>query len=213
MKKINKGDLGQEVYDLFDSYVHSKISRRDFMDRVSQYAVGGLTAAAILDYLSPQYAVAQQVRAGDTRLDEQYVEYPSPQGGGTIKGLLATPAGNDAKLPGVVVVHENRGLNPHIEDVCRQARLETHGRLLLRAPALAGPLHPYHHPRRPVRANSEGATSSLLAPKNGYTTCSGIDSTSIGIWVCWSSGWALVWGFCFSMDGANSSVGRSGGLV
>ena len=123
MKKLKNEDLGQEVFDLFDSYVHSQISRREFMDRVSKYAVGGLTVAAILDYLSPQYASAQQVRAGDPRLDEAYIEYPSPKGGGTIRGLLSTPAGNETQLPGVVVVHENRGLNPHIEDVARRAGL------------------------------------------------------------------------------------------
>ena len=72
MKKIKNGELGQEVFDLFDHYVHGKISRREFMERVSQYAVGGLTVAAIIDYLSPNYATAQQVRAGDPRLDEEY---------------------------------------------------------------------------------------------------------------------------------------------
>ena len=123
MREIRSEDLGQEVFDLFDRYVHSEISRREFMDRVSQYAVGGLTVAAIVDFLSPKYASAQQVRSGDPRLDEQYVEYASPKGGGTIRGLLVTPAGNEAELPGVVVVHENRGLNPHIEDVCRRAGL------------------------------------------------------------------------------------------
>ncbi len=123
MNEIKNEDLGQEVFDLFDSYVHSKISRRDFMDRVSKYAVGGLTVGAILDYLSPKYASAQQVRAGDQRLDEEYIEYESPKGGGTIRGLLSTPADNEAKLPGIVVVHENRGLNPHIEDVSRRAGL------------------------------------------------------------------------------------------
>ena len=123
MKEIKNEDLGQEVFDLFDSYVHSKISRRDFMDRVAKYAVGGLTVGAILEYLSPKYASAQQVRAGDPRLDEEYIEYQSPKGGGTIRGLLSTPAANEAKLPGIVVVHENRGLNPHIEDVSRRAGL------------------------------------------------------------------------------------------
>ena len=123
MKKIKNGELGQEVFDLFDHYVHGKISRREFMERVSQYAVGGLTVAAIIDYLSPNYAVAQQVRAGDPRLDEEYIEYDSPKGGGRIRGLLSMPAGNESRLPGVVVVHENRGLNLHIEDVCRRAGL------------------------------------------------------------------------------------------
>ena len=123
MKKIKNGELGQEVFDLFDNYVHGKISRREFMERVSQYAVGGLTVAAIIDYLSPNYATAQQVRAGDPRLDEEYIEYESPKGGGRMRGLLSMPAGNESGLPGVVVVHENRGLNPHIEDVCRRAGL------------------------------------------------------------------------------------------
>ena len=104
MKEIKNEDLGQEVFDLFDSYVHSKISRRDFMDRVSKYAVGGLTVGAILEYLSPKYASAQQVRAGDPRLDEQYIEYSSPKGGGTIRGLLSTPADNEAKLGLIKVV-------------------------------------------------------------------------------------------------------------
>ncbi len=123
MKEIKNEDLGPEVFDLFDKYVHGKINRRAFLDRASKYAVGGLTATAILDYLSPNYASAQQVRAGDDRLDDTYIEYNSPEGGGTIRGLLSTPAGNDTKLPGIVVVHENRGLNPHIEDVSRRAGL------------------------------------------------------------------------------------------
>ncbi len=123
MKKIKNGELGQEVFDLFDNYVHGKISRREFMERVSRYAVGGLTVAAIIDYLSPNYATAQQVRAGDPRLDEEYIEYESPKGGGRMRGLLSMPAGNESRLPGLVVVHENRGLNPHIEDVCRRAGL------------------------------------------------------------------------------------------
>ena len=121
MKEIKKDDLDKEVLDLFDKYVHGNINRRSFLDRVSKYAVGGLTATAILEYLSPKYANAQQIRADDARLDSEYVEYESPKGGGTIRGLLSTPAGNEAKLPGVVVVHENRGLNPYIEDVSRRA--------------------------------------------------------------------------------------------
>ncbi len=123
MKNIENGQLGQEVFDLFDRYVHGKIDRREFMERVSRYAVGGLTVTAIIDYLSPNYAAAQQVRSGDPRLDEEYVEYDSPKGGGRMRGLLSMPVGNESRLPGVVVVHENRGLNPHIEDVCRRAGL------------------------------------------------------------------------------------------
>ena len=121
MKKIRNEDLNPEVFKLFDQYVHGQIDRRGFLDRTKQYAVGGLTAGAILDYLSPKYATAQQIEAGDSRLDSEYVEYDSPKGAGKMRGLLSQPAGNTAKLPGIVVVHENRGLNPHIEDVGRRA--------------------------------------------------------------------------------------------
>jgi carboxymethylenebutenolidase len=121
MKKIKNEDLGQEVFDLFDSYVHSKINRREFMEQVSRYALGGLSAAAIFDYLSPKYAEAQQIKADDFRLNSEYIEYESPEGAGTMRGLLSRPVDNEEKLPGIVVVHENRGLNPHIEDVARRA--------------------------------------------------------------------------------------------
>ncbi len=140
MKKIKNEDLDKEVFALFDRYVHGQINRRAFLDRVSRYAVGGLTAAAILDYLSPKYATAQQVQAGDPRLDSDYVEYESPRGGGTIRGLLSTPAGNQDRLPGVVVVHENRGLNPHIEDVSRRAGLAN---FIALAPDALSPLGGY----------------------------------------------------------------------
>ncbi len=122
-KKIRKEDISQEVYDLFDNYVHSRIDRREFMDKVSNYAVGGLTAAAIFDFLSPNYKDAIQIRANDPRLRSEFIEYNSPKGGGKIRGLLSRPDNTTGKLPGVVVVHENRGLNPHIEDVGRRAGL------------------------------------------------------------------------------------------
>jgi len=123
MKKLTNEDLGPEVFDLFDQYVHSRINRREFMERVSRYAVGGVTATAIYDYLSPNYAEAQQIKADDPRVQSEYIVYQSPKGGGQIRGLLCRPAGNEDKLPGVVVVHENRGLNPHIEDVARRTAL------------------------------------------------------------------------------------------
>ncbi|MCI5081623.1 MAG: dienelactone hydrolase family protein [Saprospiraceae bacterium] len=121
MKKIKKNDIKQEVFDLFDAYVHSKIERREFMEKISMYAVGGLTVPALLDYLMPKYQERQQIRANDPRLQSKYITYNSPQGAGQMKGLLAMPKKMDGKLPGIVVVHENRGLNPHIEDVCRRA--------------------------------------------------------------------------------------------
>ncbi len=121
MNKIKNEDLGQEVFDLFDSYVHSKINRREFMEQVSKYAFGGLTAAAIYEYLAPKYAEAQQIKANDPRLNSEYIEYKSPKGAGRMRGLLSRPVNSKAQLPGIVVVHENRGLNPHIEDVARRA--------------------------------------------------------------------------------------------
>jgi carboxymethylenebutenolidase len=123
MKKISNDDLSPEVFDLFDQYVHSHINRREFMERVSRYAVGGLTAAAIYDYLAPKYTQAQQIRANDPRVHSEYIWYQSPKGGGKIRGLLTHPAGKKGKLPGIVVVHENRGLNPYIEDVARRVAL------------------------------------------------------------------------------------------
>lgn len=122
MKKIRKGDLRPEVFELFDQYVHSKIDRRQFVEGMSTYAVGGLTVAAMLEYLLPKYK-KQQIKQDDPRLKSEFIEYESPQGGGRIKALLSRPADAGSKLPGIVVVHENRGLNPHIEDVGRRAGL------------------------------------------------------------------------------------------
>lgn len=122
MKKAS--DYDQEVLDLYNLYVHSKINRREFLDRASRFAVGGLTATAILDSLQPRYAEAQQVSPDDPRITTQYVEYDSPDGYGAIRALQAAPANVQGKLPAVLVVHENRGLNPYIEDVTRRAALE-----------------------------------------------------------------------------------------
>lgn len=117
-------NLKQEVYDLFDSYVHSKIDRRKFIAKLSVYAVGGLTVTSILAFLLPKYAEAQLVKMDDPRLKSEFIEYESPKGAGKMRGLLTRPARSAKKLPGIVVVHENRGLNPHIEDVARRAALE-----------------------------------------------------------------------------------------
>jgi len=120
-KKISAKDLSQDVYDLFDEYVHSAMGRREFMNRLTIYATVGLSTAAIADFLLPKYAEANQIDPKDSRLRSEYIEYTSPKGAGTMKGLLTRPAKADSKLPGIVVVHENRGLNPHIEDVARRA--------------------------------------------------------------------------------------------
>ncbi|HCM76941.1 MAG TPA: dienelactone hydrolase [Cytophagales bacterium] len=124
MKEIKKENINQEVFDLYDKYAHSKIDRRSFMEELKAHAVGGITVAGLLAFLLPKYATAQQIKQNDPRLKTEYIEYDSPKGAGKMRGLLARPAGNTRKLGGIVVVHENRGLNPHIEDVARRAALE-----------------------------------------------------------------------------------------
>jgi carboxymethylenebutenolidase len=117
---MKASDFDQGLLDLFDQYVHGGVSRREFLDRAKVFAVGGLTAAGLLETLSPRYALAQQVAPDDSRITAEYIEYDSPQGYGKVKGLLARPANASGKMPGVVVIHENRGLNPYIEDVVRR---------------------------------------------------------------------------------------------
>ncbi|HEV7349004.1 dienelactone hydrolase family protein [Telluribacter sp.] len=123
MSQIKKEDIKQEVYDLYDDYAHNRIDRRDFTQKLSAYAVGGITVASLMSFLMPDYKGAVQIKADDPRLQSDYVTYQSPKGGGAIKALLSKPAGATKPLGAVVVVHENRGLNPHIEDVARRAAL------------------------------------------------------------------------------------------
>jgi len=124
MKKIKKEDLKQEVFDLYDDYAHNKLNRKQFLEKLSLYAVGGLTLPSLLNFISPNYLDTMLVAADDPNLDSKMIDYKSPKGGGTISGLLSLPNNTDKKLPGIVVVHENRGLNPYIEDVGRRAALE-----------------------------------------------------------------------------------------
>ncbi|MEM6764159.1 MAG: dienelactone hydrolase family protein [Bacteroidota bacterium] len=120
MSNLRKEDIKQEVFDLYDDYAHNKIDRREFTKRLSAYAVGGLTVSSLMSFIMPDYQKVQ-VAQDDPRLTVETIEYDSPKGGGTIKGQLAMPAETDGKLPGIVVVHENRGLNPYIADVGRRA--------------------------------------------------------------------------------------------
>lgn len=120
---IKKEDIKQEVFDLYDDYAHNRVSRRDFMEKLSIYAVGSLTVASLMSFLTPDYKNTLQVKADDPRLAADYITYTSEKGGGTIKALLSKPADKTGKLGGIVVVHENRGLNPYIEDVARRAAL------------------------------------------------------------------------------------------
>ncbi|MDX3906959.1 MAG: YghX family hydrolase [Pigmentiphaga sp.] len=120
MARLTAKDFHPELLELYDYYVHGKISRRDFLDRAGKFAVGGLTAGGILGLLSPDYAMAQQVSFTDPDIVAEYITYPSPKGHGTVRGYLVRPAKAAGKVAGVVVVHENRGLNPYIEDVARR---------------------------------------------------------------------------------------------
>lgn len=124
MERKKAGDFPPEVLKLFDGYIHGAIGRREFLDRAARYAVGGFTAAAMLESLKPDYALAQQVAKDDARIKTEYLTYPSPHGSGTMRGYLARPANAAGRLPGVVVIHENRGLNPYIEDVARRLAIE-----------------------------------------------------------------------------------------
>ncbi len=123
MKRLTAADFDPEVLKLFDGYVHGRLTRRDFLARAARYAAGGATAATLLAQLSPSFA-APLVTPADARLKTGYQEFPSPQGYGTVRGYLAMPANAKGKLPAVLVVHENRGLNPHIEDIARRLALE-----------------------------------------------------------------------------------------
>jgi carboxymethylenebutenolidase len=124
MERKTAQDFDQDLLILFDAYVHGDIDRRGFLDRATKFAVGGMTAGMLLDALSPRFAEAQQVPADDKRLKTERIEYASPKGYGKMGGYLVRPASATGKLPGVLVIHENRGLNPHIEDVTRRVALD-----------------------------------------------------------------------------------------
>jgi carboxymethylenebutenolidase len=124
MQRKTAADFDQELLILFDAYVHGGIDRRGFLERAQKFAVGGVTASMLLASLSPNFAAAQVVPKDDKRLKTEMLTYASPTGSGTMKGYLAMPANATGKLPGILVVHENRGLNPHIEDITRRLALD-----------------------------------------------------------------------------------------
>ena len=124
MTRLTAKDFQPEVLQLFDRYVHGDISRRGFLDRAATLAGSAAAAAGLLAALNPQFAQAQQVAAGDARLQTRYQVFEAPDGNGVVRGYLARPAGVSGKLPTVLVIHENRGLNPHIEDITRRLALD-----------------------------------------------------------------------------------------
>jgi carboxymethylenebutenolidase len=141
MHKLDKSQIDRRVFSLYDDYAHNRMDRRTFIDRLSAFAVGGITVPLLLRSVLPDYENTLQVQPDDERLRSETVSYDSPDGGGgEMKGLLTRPAGKTKRRPAIVVVHENRGLNPHIEDVARRAALE--GFLVL-APDALTPLGGY----------------------------------------------------------------------
>jgi carboxymethylenebutenolidase len=124
--RMKASQFPPEVMKLFDGYVHGFLSRRDFLDRAGRYAIGGFTAAAMLESLRPDFALAEEVKKDDPRIHAEYLAYASPRGSGTMRGYFVRPAGAPGKLPGVIVIHENRGLNPYIEDVARRLALQNY---------------------------------------------------------------------------------------
>ena len=124
MQRKTTADFDQELLDIFNQYIHGGIDRRGFLQRAQKFAVGGVTASMLLASLSPDYAIGQVVPKDDKRVKTEMLTYASPAGSGTMKGYLAMPANASGKLPGVVVIHENRGLNPHIEDIARRLALD-----------------------------------------------------------------------------------------
>ncbi len=118
--RLTAKDFDQELLDLYDFYVHGKITKREFLEGAGKFAVGGMTAMGLYNLLAPKYALAEQVSRDDPGIAADYIEYDSPNGHGKVRGYLVKPAGASGKLPAVLVVHENRGLNPYIEDVARR---------------------------------------------------------------------------------------------
>ena len=124
MNQLKKEDISQEVFDLYDDYAHNKLTRKQFLEKLSLFAVGAITLPALLSFISPNYIDSIIIKEDDPRLESKMITYNSPNGGLKIDGLLSIPKDKKGKIPGIVVVHENRGLNPYIKDVGRIAALE-----------------------------------------------------------------------------------------
>ncbi|MSU22978.1 MAG: dienelactone hydrolase family protein [Opitutus sp.] len=203
MERKTAQEFDQELLYLYDYYVHGQIDRRTFLERAAKFAVGGLTALALLEMLNPHYAFAAEVPKDDQRVKSDYVKYPSPEGSGEMRGLFAKPAKATGKLPGVIVVHENRGLNPYIEDVARRVALAG---FVAFAPDALYPLGGYpgtDDEGRTMQSKLDGKkiTEDFVAATNflhGYADCNG----AIG-----------VTGFCFGGGIANTLAWRLPNIV
>jgi carboxymethylenebutenolidase len=186
-------DFDQELLILFDAYVHGSINRRTFLDRAAKYAVGGMTAAALLQALSPNFAEAQQIKPDDARLRTEFVSYPSPEGYDKTRGYLVRPTSPAGKLPGILVVHENRGLNPHIEDVARRLALEG---FVTFAPDALAPLGGYPGDEDKARAlfrelDQDKTLHDMLAASNYLQEHPGCTGRIGVVGFCWGGGIAM----------------------
>lgn len=190
MPRKTAHDYDQELLALFDAYVHGDLDRRGFLERAAKFAAAGVTAQMLLDELSPSFAAAQVVAPDDERLRTERVEIASPGGHGSIRGLLARPAGAAGRLPAVLVIHENRGLNPHIEDVARRFALA--GYLAL-APDALTPLGGYPGSEDEARAefqklDGEKTRSDFLAAFEWLRTNDGSTGRVGAVGFCWGGG-------------------------
>lgn len=183
----NPTEIPAEAWPLFDRYVHGELSRRGFLDQAARFAGGPAGAAALLAALSPNFAVAQQVKPDDARLATRRQAFPSPDGNGQVQGYLAKPAGATAKLPAVLVVHENRGLNPHIEDIARRVALAGY---VAYAPDALTPLGGYPGNEDDARAlfqklDPAKARADIVAAARGLLTVADANGKLGVVGFCW----------------------------
>jgi carboxymethylenebutenolidase len=198
---MKASDFPKEVMSLFDRYVHGGIDRREFIDKASKYAVGGMTAAAMLEALRPNFLLGEQIPATDSRIKGEDVSYPSPQGNSTTKGYLVRPANATGKLPAIVVIHENRGLNPHIRDIARRLAVAN---FIAFAPDALAPLGGYP-------AEGEEKAAQMFGQLDGAKRTE--DLVAAANWIkghAQSTGKLGAVGFCFGGGVVNTIAVRLG---
>jgi carboxymethylenebutenolidase len=206
MQRMKASDFPQEVLNLFDRYVHGGIDRRQFIDKASKYAVSGMTAAAMLEALRPNFILGEVVPANDSRIKGEEAVYPSPQGNGMMKGYLVRPAKASGKLPTIVVIHENRGLNPHIRDIARRLAVANY---LAFAPDALTPLGGYPV-NEPADKQEEVATQMFTKLDGNKRT---EDLVAAATWIKAhkeSTGKLGAVGFCFGGGVVNTLAFRLG---
>jgi carboxymethylenebutenolidase len=200
MQRMKASDFPKEVMALFDRYVHGGLDRRGFIEKASKYAVGGMTAAAMLEALRPNFVLGEVISATDPRIKGEDVSYPSPQGNTTTKGYLVRPAKSSGKLPAILVVHENRGLNPHIRDIARRLAVDN---FIAFAPDALAPVGGYP-------GNEEQATQ-MFGKLDGAKRTE--DFVSAANWIkghAESTGRLGTVGFCFGGGVVNTLAVRLG---